>query len=215
MHVCVHDRGLAGSDRATSRGEHVNDLPDIEPHLRSEKGRPTRQESLVLGAIHYLQPATAYRIRRAFADSITARLGASAGAVYAIVRRLVAGGMVLAKAVEENARGAELLTLTDEGRRALRNWVRRVDPEDLVIEDPVRSKMLAIDLLDPDEAIEWLGELVEALDAKVAELEQFALANSHLPHRFDLHDNARTVLIARLEWARRIWRRRIEERAAS
>lgn len=170
-------------------------------------GRLTRQENVVLSCIYYLQPATAYRIRRSFAESITGRLGASAGGVYAIVHRLVAGGFVERQAVPDNARGAELLSVTAAGYRALRQWVGRIDTDDLVIEDPVRTKMLAIDMLDRDEAIAWIVDLVQALEAKVDELEQFDAAHPNIPHRSILHDNARSVLITRLEWARRTLQR--------
>lgn len=163
----------------------------------------TNRENVVMSLVWSYQPVTAYRIRRFFAESIVTHFTNSTGTIYPIIRRLTERGLLQATAVEDSRRGAETLSCTPAGEAAVRAWIRRIDGADMVLEDPVRTKMAAMDVLPPEERLAWLRDLRRAMTAELAALEDFADRNRAMPHQMLLHDNARSTLVSRLEWASR------------
>lgn len=175
----------------------------------------TSRESMVLAMVLRNQPVTAYRIRQIFANSVVTNIANSTGTIYPIIHRLANGGYLAKAAVAGNNRGAELLSCTETGVAAIRDWVQRIDGEDLVLEDPVRSKMSHMDVLAPRERIDWLSALQAALTQRLTVLEDFGRANDHLPFIDLTQDNARSTLVGRLEWINRTLNRlELEQRVA-
>lgn len=163
----------------------------------------TRLENIVLSMVLRFQPVTAYRIRRTFADSIVSNFSTSAGTIYPLIRRLTAKGYLASQAVEGSRRGAELLSCTTRGVEAIRSWVRRIEGEDLVLEDPVRTKMAAMEVLAPAERLAWLRDLRAEFVNQSRTLNDFYHANPDIPFGDELHDNAQSTLAARLSWIER------------
>jgi len=175
----------------------------------------TSRESSVLAMVLRNQPVTAYRVRRIFADSVVTNLTRSTGTVYPIIQRLVLRGYVTKVAAVGSNRGTELLSCTELGVGAIRDWVQRIDGEDLVLEDPVRSKLSHMGVLDPAERIRWLAALRSALTDRLADLEEYGRRNEHLPFMDLTQDNARSTLVGRLEWIDRTLKRlELEQRLA-
>ena len=94
----------------------------------------TELEGAILSDILYRGRDTAFRVRRAFADSPSIEWKGSAGAVYSAIRRLERGGLLLAVPVGD-ARSTKRLSVTDSGREALLAWAC----------DPARAASVGVD----------------------------------------------------------------------
>ena len=166
-------------------------------------GDLTDRENVVMSLVWGHQPVTAYRIRRFFAESIVTHFTNSTGTIYPIIRRLVERGLLVSTPVAESGRGAEMLTCSPKGEEAIAAWIRRIDGAEMVLEDPIRTKMAAMDVLPLAERLAWLRDLQAAMTAELIALQAFAERNSDMPYQLLLHDNARSTLVSRLEWVSR------------
>ena len=159
----------------------------------------TEYESLLLAIIARDEPTTAYKICKVVERSPTAGFSSSAGAVYPIVGRLKARGLITAAAVETDGRNTELLLATREGRAAVRKWITQVTPDQLLPVDPLRTRISHADMLNPAERLAWLGKMRAALAAKLEEIEAYASAHREglidYAHRHAIH-----ITQSRLAW---------------
>ena len=96
-----------------------------------------------------------------------------------------------------------MLTCSPKGEEAISAWIRRIDGAEMVLEDPIRTKMAAMDVLPLAERLAWLRDLQAAMAAELIALQAFAERNSDMPYQLLLHDNARSTLVSRLEWVSR------------
>jgi len=166
----------------------------------------TDGEATVLSLIERMQPITAYQIRKVLAASPTTNISNSTGKIYPIIRRLKADGLIAATAVEDDARGAERLTCTEQGRRVVRQWVKTVGTAHLLLEDPLRTKILSFNLLPKAEQVRWLKTARADLVAKAEEIEAFARKYSG-PYHDLAHANARLTTAARIAWIDQVLKR--------
>ncbi|MCZ0991349.1 PadR family transcriptional regulator [Streptomyces diastatochromogenes] len=93
--------------------------------------RLTTSSFLVLGIIDKLGEASAYDVKVEAGRTVAPFWSVPHAQVYAQCDRLLAAGM-LAQVRQESRRNRRVLTLTDEGRRALRQWLS--DPEFVPVE---------------------------------------------------------------------------------
>lgn len=130
-------------------------------------------EGAVLGLIARRQPMTAYAVRRTFADSPTHGWSASAGAIYPLVERLVASGLVTRAQVTGDARGSRVLEISPKGMQALVEWIgsSRADIFSPV-PDPLRTRAYAIELLPPEKRHERLHYWHDETTRQIAALER-------------------------------------------
>ena len=167
-------------------------MPDLSHH-----------ESHVLALILKWQPTTAYFVRKALVRGPASTFSDSPGSVYAIVERLRRRGLVEARKDEGDGRGTEFLTCSDAGREAVRDWIRAVEPVDLLPEDPWRTRMAHADALTPDERLAWLLALRDAAEGQAALLPGMIDVAGDPCHSAAL-ENARMLNEARLAWIDRI-----------
>src|SRR5262245_60840622 len=106
-------------------------------------------EGCVLGHLSRRGPATAYAVRRAFLDSPSSHWSGSAGAVYPLLERLEARGLVRSRKAPTGARQAWLYAITPGGRRRLRAWLLPPFSADLVStpQDPLRTRVHFLSLI--------------------------------------------------------------------
>jgi DNA-binding PadR family transcriptional regulator len=156
-------------------------------------------EGSLLCEIHREQPVTAYQLVRAYARSPVGRFNKSKGQVYPLIRRLIARGLITAASVEGDRRGTEQLTLTSAGEAALHGWAGQILDHHTLLEDPLRTKMLAFDLLDNDEILAWVDRAQAALRAKREELEIYGQSIVG-PFQDLIHANALLCIDSRLGW---------------
>jgi DNA-binding PadR family transcriptional regulator len=159
----------------------------------------TEGEALVLSLIERMQPITAYQIRKVLAESPTTNISNSTGKIYPIIRRLKDSGLISATAVEDDGRGAEHLTCTEQGRQVIRQWVKIVDRAHLLLEDPLRTKILSFDLLSKGDQVRWLKAARADLVAKLDEIKGYARKYPG-PYIELAHENARLATAARIAW---------------
>jgi DNA-binding PadR family transcriptional regulator len=159
----------------------------------------THYEATVLSLIQRVEPATAYQIRKLIAESPTTNISNSTGKIYPIVRRLKERGWIAAEAVEDDLRNAERLRCTEAGKQVLRRWVRSLGRTHLLLDDPLRTKILSIGLLSKREQIRWLDTVRSDLMKQQAAIDEFARRYPGPIH--DLaHANARMSTAARIAW---------------
>ena len=133
----------------------------------------TDNEGSVLALILRRQPVTAYQLVKIHERSPVSSFNESKGSVYPVIARLKARALVLAEPVDGDGRKAELLRCSDAGREAVRDWVLDVSPGDVLLFDPLRTKLMSLDLLARDEQIEWAVDLKRFIADKIAEVEAY------------------------------------------
>ncbi|MBX3560353.1 MAG: PadR family transcriptional regulator [Sphingomonas sp.] len=166
----------------------------------------TDNEGAFLALVLRIQPATAYQISRIYEDSPVSNFNTSKGKIYPMIRRLAEQGLVEKRPVEGDARGSEVLLCTDAGREAVRAWVRAIRANHLLLEDPLRTKVQSLGLLDREERIAWIVEVKAALHEKLRELEDYGKGVT-VPFHESVHDNAVSALRGRMDWLDRLLER--------
>lgn len=89
--------------------------------MKSPTGSLTELEGAVLVEVLHRGMTTAFKVRRAFQQSMSSEWSGSAGAVNPAIRRLEAAGL-LAIGAPEGARGTRQLSITPSGEARLQEW---------------------------------------------------------------------------------------------
>ncbi len=161
-------------------------------------------EAAALGCIHVNQPCTAHFVRTQFRVSPSARFSDSAGSVYPMMKRLERRGLVSSSLQRDGQRDVRYYRPTQSGRRALKGWMAPPgDAASMFTHDPLRTRMIYLELLSPRQRVAWLDEVEAALDG------MFAIIDEPRPDRVDTglffklaNESARRSTHARLEWIR-------------
>jgi DNA-binding PadR family transcriptional regulator len=151
----------------------------------------TDLEGSVLGHIRHLAPITPYAVAKAVANSPSAFWSGSAGAVYPLIKRLTAQGLLAATEGQDGKRARTDYTLTPAGEAAFKQWL--LDPHraaDLGY-DPLRTRMLHLGTCEASEREAFMQEVKALISAAARQAREEATA----PH-LRLHA---TVTRARLE----------------
>lgn len=156
-------------------------------------------EGHLLASIWRYQPTTAYFVRKSLGRSLATNISSSPGGIYPALKRLKARGLVSAQAADGDSRGTEVLTLTDDGARVVKSWLVHVPDEDLLPEDPLRTRIGFADVLDPLERLNWLADARRKLRMKLHELTE-AMRLEHPLLTALAYENARAQTQARLSW---------------
>lgn len=163
----------------------------------------TELESCALGIVWAWGPCTAYVIRKVFLDSLSPYWSGSAGAIYPLVARLEARGLIEARVEARGARSRKELTITPDGLAALRSWLLPL-PEwtGFVPVDPVRTRMFFLSALSPEEQEAFLAGAEARARAGME-----ALRAEHAEHRrkeeiWEARATRGALLVqeARIEW---------------
>lgn len=141
-------------------------MRDLSPPL-------TDNEGTLLALVARAEPITAYQIAKIHQESPVSNFNTSKGKIYPMIRRLCETGLLKSRAVPGDARGTELLETTENGKKAVRAWVKEIRPTHLLPEDLMRTKLQSLDLLTRDEKIEWISQLKMQLLKKVEDVEQY------------------------------------------
>jgi DNA-binding PadR family transcriptional regulator len=169
-------------------------------------------EATLLSLLIRAGPMTAYQIAKVYEDSPVSNFSTSKGKIYPLIRRLGEKGLIKAEKVPGDARGTERLESTQPGRRAVRDWVKEVRPGHLLLEDPLRTKVQAFDLLSRDERIEWIVEMKSQLLGKLEQVEEYG-RHVEVPFQDFVHENAVRSLRSRMDWLETVLHKLVKERA--
>ena len=165
----------------------------------------TDLEAAALGCIHRNQPCTAHLIRTRFRQSPSARFSDSAGSVYPMVRRLEKRGAVASRLQKEGRRKVRYYTCTNSGRKVMREWIRPPFPASVSVTlDPLRTRMLYLELLTPKQRSAWLDQAEQVLDRHLEKIGHIASSTDlqHDPFMELARQNALLEVKARLKWIR-------------
>ena len=167
--------------------------------VSAKKVSLTEYESLLLAIIARDEPTTAYKICKVVERSPTAGFSSSAGAVYPIVGRLKARGLVTAAAVEADGRNTELLLTTKGGRAAVRKWITQATPDQLLPVDPLRTRILSFDMLSRDERLEWIVKAKALVKQRRAIVEEYNQSVT-VPYQDFAYASVMEALRVKMEW---------------
>lgn len=160
----------------------------------------TEHEGMLLAMIARRQPVTAHQLYKVLAASPTSSINASKGQLYPAVRRLKAHGMVNVVPVADDARGTEQLSVSELGLAALRAWVLRIDCSHVVLDDPLRTRVLSFDVLSKDEQLVWIAKAKELVKTKRQLVDEYNNNSEELPYNSSAHSNCSGTLAAKMEW---------------
>jgi DNA-binding PadR family transcriptional regulator len=164
----------------------------------------TELEYCVLGIVWQSGPITAYEVAKPFAASPSSYWSGSAGAIYPLVRRLEEKGLIRGKAAQWNSRKKRVLTITEQGLAALREWLAPPFPDSAGAAsfDPIRTRLVFLNALPPksrarffDDAERVVREQLAALQSLHAREREGGSQLDALSTRGAMHE-----LEARLAW---------------
>lgn len=163
----------------------------------------TETENLVLSLVQRTEPISAYGLRQLLRRSIVSRLRISNGTIYPLLKRLTERGLLSVRTKRSKQREADVYRATTAGRAAIRAWIQSPDGVELVLEDVARRKLLSMAVLSVAERVRWLRGLRQRMQDELVKLDEFTAKYAHLEFMHLAHDNARSTLVARIEWATR------------
>ena len=170
---------------------------------RSRSASFTDNEGSILGLVARREPVSTYQLMRIFAESPVTSLNESKGTIYPVVRRLKAKKFLSAHTIEGDARNTELLRCTAKGKAALRQWLMTIPERAILLEDPLRTKLLSFEFLSRDEQRQWIQNARAAVAEKIEEVESFGVS-LRIPYRDLIFENLAMALEARRQWIERV-----------
>ena len=174
----------------------------------------TDHEGSLLSLVHRLQPITAYKVAKFYQDSPVASVNKSMGQVYPMINRFSKDGLIEGHQVEDDARGTEVWSTTEKGEIALKAWLLEFKPLQLIPHDTLGTKVLSFGLLTHQERLDWVLEAKAELEKKQAELDAYH-RKSDEPFQSFAHDNAVSILRARMDWLDRVLFELVKSSAAN
>lgn len=169
--------------------------------------RLTELENAVLGVVWRRGPCSAYLIKREFDTSPSASWSASAGAIYPLVKKLAAAGLLTSEEQRWGSRKKTLLALSRSGRTALERWVAAV-PHELgpPTPDPIRTRAFFLDVLSEDQRARFLAESETVTRLAIHDLKSALAAIPDTGSKLELlaTSGALFQLRARLRWIRHL-----------
>lgn len=130
----------------------------------------TELDHCILGVISREGPMSAYDVRTHFARSTTVAWSSSTGTVYPAIRRLRRADLVTATE-PLGPRRAALLSITNDGLSAVRNWLRKPSPElGSPTADPVRGRLQFLALLSDEQQQKAIADYRVATERSLADL---------------------------------------------
>jgi len=163
----------------------------------------SEHEGALLDTLRRFQPVTGYQIAKIYGKSPVAAFNKSKGQIYPMIRRFNKAGLIEGSFVEGDGRGTEIWSCTEKGLDALRCWTRQILDSQLMLYDPLRTRMMALGLLSDQERFNWIVEAKLKLAGKMQEVEDFDKEND-VPFQQFAHDNAVSSLRARMDWLDRL-----------
>ncbi len=168
--------------------------------LRVAPKRPTGRtltelERCVLGVVWLHEPSSAYTVRRDFLHSTSAYWSGSAGAIYPVLERLETLGLVRATELPWGSRTKKEYRASPKGRRELEGWIRPpLEPWTAAPTfDPVRTRLVFLDVLDPVERRGFIDEAERNLLEKLAEAKRLRPGKEAGMSRFDYYSFIGTI----------------------
>lgn len=139
--------------------------------------RLTELEGAAMATLAQIGPCTPYALMDRFRSSPSEFWSGSTGAIYPLVRRLVAAGLVETRKDSQGKRARELVELTKTGRAAMKTWLTDASAASRLGFDPLRTRLLFLELLSKADQRKALDAIRGALST---DLEPPAPATPHV-----------------------------------
>ena len=159
----------------------------------------TEHEGMLLGLLVRKQPATAYQLYKEFEQSPVTSINTSKGQLYPAIRRLRERRLIESTKVAGDGRKAEELSVTKEGLAAVREWVRSINGSHVVLDDPLRTRMLSFAVLTKEERLEWVGTAKALVKGKREIVDRYNRSTS-IPYQQTAHQSVAEALRIKMEW---------------
>jgi DNA-binding PadR family transcriptional regulator len=117
-----------------------------------------------------LGPKSGYEIKRAVEISIRFFWTISQAQIYPALEQLEAAGLVRGRDEPRGRRPRRIYEITDPGREALAEWLRRPEQMPFELRDIGMVKLFFADALSRDDALELLAAVRSRSEARVREL---------------------------------------------
>jgi DNA-binding PadR family transcriptional regulator len=161
----------------------------------------TELEACVLAVVCQQGPITAYQLRKRFERSPTSSWRASTGSIYPLIKRLHRQGLVQMSQVPADRRGTKMLVASRAGKARVRDWLTVLpswigDPT----EDPIRTRLLFLDLMEPDTGSAAVAEMLRMTRAAIEAMDESIASPDTSPLERIGREGARAMLIARRDW---------------
>jgi hypothetical protein len=111
--------------------------------------------------------------------------------------------LLRARVVQRGKLQTEHLEATEEGRKAVVQWIKNIRPSHVLPDDPLRTKLQSFDLLTREERLEWIAEIKTELSKKLDAVDLYGEEES-VPFHALVHDNAVRALRMRMDWLDRV-----------
>lgn len=131
--------------------------------------RLTDLEGAALAEIAKRGSATSYVVAQAFAGSPSEFWSGSAGAVYPMIKRLAARGLLNAETATTGRRPRQDFCLTDQGMAALLGWLLDCDRAAGLGFDPLRTRLVHLDLVPAPQRKQFLAGVRSKLAERAAD----------------------------------------------
>ena len=167
----------------------------------------TELEGVVLGIVWSRQPCSPYVVLRRFRASPTWGWSSSTGAIYPAINRLRARGFLDHHPDLRSSRKAGLLSLSDSGLSALRDWISGVTEEmGSPGIDPIRTKLNYLAALAPVDREAFLDRAEQVTRSRIdlvrsSSIDESATGNWTLKAAYI---GVEMQLDARLRWIARV-----------
>lgn len=156
-------------------------------------------EGSLLGLLERLQPLTAYQLYKIHEESPVSRFNTSKGSVYPLIGRLKARGYISAKPKAEDGRNSEDLFCTAKGARAVASWAMDLKLAHVMLDDPLRTKLLSLGTADKSELIEWIVNAKSLVEEKRKQIDDYNAAVS-VPFQSIVYKSSVDMLRVKMEW---------------
>jgi DNA-binding PadR family transcriptional regulator len=125
----------------------------------------TDLEGAALADVARHGPTTSYAVAKTFAESPSEFWSGSAGAVYPMIKRLEARGLLGSIQGIDGKRARTDYRITDTGRDALRAWLLDAGRAAGLGFDPLRTRAVHLDLVSAEERARFLDDVAERMRA--------------------------------------------------
>jgi len=144
------------------------------------------------------QPISAHQLLKMFERSPVSSLNRSKGNVYPLIRRLKDRGLLMTQSPKDG-RSKEYLVCTAMGEMAVKQWVKNVSSSQILVNDPLRTKIISLGLLSRTERLEWVDDVQAMVARKISEVEEYNSEVS-IPFQEMVYSNTMKALTSRLVW---------------
>ena len=155
-------------------------------------------EGALLALILRREPTNAYQLYKSYERSPVSSLNSSKGQVYPALKRLEAKGLV-SFSKDADGRDVTEVTATPAGREAVLLWIRKLDDSLVVIDDPLRTRLLSFDLLSHEQRLEWIARAKMLVKKRMETVQSFSEVTD-VPFNELAYVNASSILKAKMDW---------------